>query len=283
LSTDAYAGDLFGNVWHFSLSGGSANGSGSTIYVAKDANGNTQPITAGMTAAYNSKDGSRWIFFGTGKYLNAVTDVQKTPYQQQTWYGLRVNSAITSTVTVTSGMSRTDLMQRTIVAQQQTANGSISRATSVVTANENMQSKAGWYLDLAYPAGVTNGERIITPSQIIGGYLFVSSLIPSATDLCNPYPSGAIMAVDPFTGANPGVPIQDTNGDGVIDAADGVGGIFFNSKLLDVALGGMLTAQTTAGGITISGVDLKGNPTTGNTTPNSTAFSRLSWREILNQ
>lgn len=280
LSTDAYAGDLLGNVWHFTLSGGTSNGSGSPVYVAKDANSKLQPITAGMAVAYNPNDGSRWIFFGTGKYQTAGDVNTSDP---QTWYGLRVYSATTSALTVTNLMDRTNLMQRTIVAQQQTANGSISRATSTATATENMQTKAGWYLDLAYPAGTTNGERIINPSQIIGGYLFVSTLIPSAANLCNPYPRGAIMAVDPFTGANPGVPIQDTNGDGKIDAGDAVDGVFFNSKLLDVALGGMLTAQTTPSGITISGVDLKGNPTGGNTNPNPGAFSRLSWREILNQ
>ena len=286
ISTDAYAGDLQGNVWHFSL--GANGSSGAVIYHAQDAAGNPQPITAQMFAATNPTDSSRWLFFGTGRYLAQSDISQSENAKVQTWYGLRVHSATSTIPVVDSGSNRTNLRQRTIVAEQSTANGRISRATSVAASND-MSGKQGWYMDLISPSGEPRGERIVQQSQDIAGYLYVSTLMPVVQNACNPYPQGAIMAVDPFTGANPNRAIQDTNGDGKLNSGDStqVGGetVFFNATVLDVAVGGALNAQKINGGqgIRITYRTLEGKPGGGDTIPNSSQFSRLSWREIVNQ
>lgn len=283
ISTDAYAGDLQGNVWHFTLS--SSGGTGVRIYQAEDGSNNPQPITAQMLAMANPSDSSRWIFFGTGRYLDQ-SDISATENAKvQTWYGLRVHSGNSNipVVSTSSGMGSsrsTSLAQRSIVAEA-TVSGQVLRATSPVTAND-MVGKVGWFMDLTDPAntGDSRGERIIQPSQDIAGYVYVSTLIPSSVDACHPYPQGAVMAVDPFTGANPGSIFGDGSAYTTINGET----VYYNGFLLNTALGGELNAQKTAGGkIHVSGVGLDSTPFNAVAQPNTGNTGRLSWREIVNK
>ncbi|HEX7339496.1 MAG TPA: PilC/PilY family type IV pilus protein [Rhodanobacteraceae bacterium] len=103
VSTTAYAGDLFGNVWQFDLSAASNSSStGIKQFVAKDGGGKTQPITAGMLIGKNPKTQDLWLFFGTGRYL-AAGDLSDTSVQS--WYGIIVESA-TSGLAVTAATKR---------------------------------------------------------------------------------------------------------------------------------------------------------------------------------
>ena len=128
VSTMAYAGDASGNVWSFVLntSAGTAatatpSSPGVNLFIAKDASGTVQPITAGMLAGKDPNTGNIWVFFGTGQYLT-TTDLANT--QVQSWYGLIVQSG-TSGLAVTPTMTRAanlaQLYERVVVGVQSTA------------------------------------------------------------------------------------------------------------------------------------------------------------------
>jgi len=80
-----YAGDLLGNFWKFSVTGDATTWSASSIFVARDASNNIQPITGAFTVAIDPKTNKRWIFGGTGRYLSN-TDVSSKAVQS--WYGI---------------------------------------------------------------------------------------------------------------------------------------------------------------------------------------------------
>ena len=84
-----YAGDLYGNIWKFDLRSASPASwttafSGLPLFTAKDASGNAQPITGGITVL-PSQFGGFQVFFGTGSFMTN-TDAASTA--TQTLYGI---------------------------------------------------------------------------------------------------------------------------------------------------------------------------------------------------
>lgn len=191
-----YAGDLNGNLWKFDLSGKNAQQwdvalkQGNTklpLFHAQDANGKAQPITARPMVGYNPADGSRWVFFGTGRYLT-LADVSDT--STQSWYGIIDDGK--------NAVTRSQLKQRKIAARgtdPKTGNPvrSFEQATPGDMVDTTGNKYRGWYVDL------DPGERMITPSQLSGPVLYASSIIPS-TDPCVPGGTGYVNAIDAFTG-----------------------------------------------------------------------------------
>jgi type IV pilus assembly protein PilY1 len=221
LSTSAYAGDLFGNVWSFSLS--TSSGSGTILYTAKDSSNNAQPITGGMLAGKDPNSGNLWLFFGTGRYLTQ-SDLSNT--STQTWYGLVIATGPSNPgeVVVSSTSTRSNLKQRTITAEQEVnlnTNPPTLGARTISTASAgDMNGKSGWYIDLISPVNGAEGERMVTPNQFQGSLLLGTTRIPQSSDPCNPSGRGWIMAIDPFTGGNPSAIFFDINGDNQFNSAD---------------------------------------------------------------
>jgi type IV pilus assembly protein PilY1 len=187
-----YAGDLQGNLWKFDLSAENENQwdvafkQGNTpqpFFKATDANGKAQPITARPSIGLNPADGSRWVFFGTGRFL---TLDDRSDTSTQSWYGIIDDDQHTVT--------RSQLKERKIVARgTDPKTGDPVRAFELAT-NGDMNGKKGWYVDL------DPGERMVTSSQFYGSVLIASSIIPS-DDPCTPGGTGYVNAIDPFTGA----------------------------------------------------------------------------------
>jgi len=285
VSTLAYAGDLHGNVWKFDLS--SDNSTGSNIFTAKGPSGGTQPITSLVALTYNIKTDSTWAVFGTGKYL-AQGDLNDNSVQ--TWYGLRVDTKSGDTTTnpvVKSTSTRgNDLVERTIVAESTAADGSVIRATSQQSSATDMSGKVGWYMDLKPKAGTAQGERIINRTQFIQGMAVVTTLIPKVNDPCDTFPSGAIMIVDPYTGANFSSALGDFNGDGTIDTGDTTSnGVPFNGKVFGKGPAGPVTATLNADGTVSLGFNTVDGKI-GSLGPINAAggpASRVSWRELITQ
>ena len=201
----AYAGDLLGNFWKFDLTGASSAWTATSIFVAKDASNNVQPITGGLSIAIDPKTNKRWIFGGTGRYLSN-SDVSSTAVQS--WYGLIDDGTVIT--------SRALLTQRTLSAASAQGNY-LTRTFSVASAND-MVGKRGWYADLT-PASVASGERIVSRSQYSAGVLYVSSIVPSS-DVCASGGSGFVNAVDAFSGASLTTPFFDINNDKLFTDAD---------------------------------------------------------------
>lgn len=265
-----YAGDLLGNFWRFNLTGTDTSAwSGTSMFTARDASNNTQPITAGLSVAIDPKTNKRWVFGGTGRYLTNG-DVSDTAIQS--WYGLIDDG--------TTIASRSALTQRTLTAE--TAQGSyLTRTFSEAVAND-MVGKSGWYVDMAV-GGVKTGERIVSRSQYSAGVLYASSVIPSS-DKCASGGSGYLNALSAFSGATLTKPFFDINNDNAFDDADKklVGGKLTPAG--SVRTGGMI-GEITIKKVTDSKFTIQSCDSTGvcKAQPNvnlSELKGRVSWREI---
>ncbi|MDP1698955.1 MAG: PilC/PilY family type IV pilus protein [Xanthomonadaceae bacterium] len=262
-----YAGDLLGNVWKFDLSDKQANkwkvdNSGNPLFVAKDAAGNRQPITGGMSVGLHPVDFSTWVFFGTGRFLSTGDLANK---DTQSMYGL-----IDAGAAITGG--RADLMQRTIVSL---GSNSGKDVRGFEPAGDLTSGKKGWYIDLlAPPSATAEGERIIANSAVIGRVLLTASIIPSS-DPCKPGGRGFINALDAFTGASVDSAFFDVNGNGIF-TDDTIGGSPIGSVDLGV---GMPTMPAVIDTLLVAGGSLGTVGSIAVTNPSNTG--RISWREVI--
>ncbi|MCY7300401.1 MAG: hypothetical protein LH616_14465, partial [Ilumatobacteraceae bacterium] len=200
---EVYAGDLLGNIWKFDLSSStisnwdSAFKTGSVMnpfYSAKDALGNAQPITGGLSVGLDPNTFARWVFFGTGRYLTSGDPASQAV---QTWYGMMDASAKIATNNRTTNDQLKERKTKVVTTQS----GKIVRAFEEPVAGD-MTGYKGWYVDLvdSTTSPVTKeGERIITDSVLIGGVLIAASIIPTNSS-CDVGGRGFINAIDPFTG-----------------------------------------------------------------------------------
>lgn len=288
ISTVAYAGDLKGRVWSFTLfdttlstPAATPSSSGSVVFTTSDGGTKVQPITAGLLAGKDPNTGNLWLFFGTGQYM---TQSDLSNRDVQSWYGIIVQSSDSTLPTQLASWtgSRTAgttnaLVPRSITAQQDATSTTLAARTITVPTNGDMLGKSGWFLDLVKPPSSTaQGERMVTPNQFQGSLLLGTSRVPIVSDPCNPSGSGWIMALNPFTGGNPTGLFFDLNGDQKFDASDQLngipaGGIGFGSVANNPIFVGN-TMLTSFDNGTISSLDTAG--TIG-------AVVRLSWRELV--
>ncbi len=272
ISDVAYAGDLKGNLWKFT--GLASKPSATKMFQARDPSGNAQPITAAPIAGRDPSTGAVWVFFGTGRYLNAA---DLNDRQVQSWYGIKDNNASTAT--------RSDLVQRNIIAESKRDDLTL-RAVEDGSVGD-LAGKRGWYMDLVSPGRAPRGERVIVPNQFVGTALLATTRIPEAADICKPTGTGFIMAIDPFTGARLPDTFFDVSRDGKYTEVDHMpveSGSNSSQVLVvsGVAIGNAIAGQTTIVG---SEIDFQ---TTGGVMDQlgfqvpATAAGRMSWREIVN-
>lgn len=224
----AYAGDMLGNLWRFEF-GGSASGTWSvTDYDGVAGNGNQplftacsadtctddnrQPITARPSVTLHP-DGGIQVLFGTGSYFQTGDNSSAAADQIQTFYGIRD----LETATPVSG--RSALQEQTILAE-----GRVSGTTNLgyrVTSDNAVTyaTQRGWYLDLAYPAGDAEGERVVNPGIVRDERIIFTSLIPE-TGECSYGGSSWLMVLDAINGARLDFSPLDTNNDATIDDSD---------------------------------------------------------------
>lgn len=261
-----YAGDLQGNLWKFDLSATDVNQwdvalkQGNTpqpLFKATDANGKAQPITARPSIGLNPADVSRWVFFGTGRYLT-TTDISDT--STQSWYGIIDDGK--------NAVTRSQLKQRKIVARgTDPKTGNPVRAFELAT-NGDMKNMKGWYVDL------DSGERMITSSQFYGSVLVASSIIPS-DDPCTPGGTGYVNAIDPFTGAATGFFTDyGTLGDKKIP----VGSVDF-----DIGMPGQAQIESGPQPIIIVPGSKGGEPASTPVNLPNVIPHRINWRELIRE
>lgn len=276
-----YVGDLKGNVWKIDISASNTNqwdfafkqgASPKPLFVAKDALGNTQPITAAVALAREPVTDRVFVLFGTGRYISNG-DITNTAVQSV--YGLIDGSS-------TIG-SRSDLHRRTIPYVGTDALGRPARAWEAYSALPD--SARGWYVDLNNP---TAGERVVTAPFVRSRALWFSSIIPKAGTGCDAGGSGYLNALDAFTGTNPmqiggsTYTFIDVNRDGSgNDKLSGMPAQGNEGFVTSVDLGVGMPAQGTGVGnnIFVCGSDAEcgGVPTP----PGATNPRRLGWRELF--
>jgi type IV pilus assembly protein PilY1 len=275
-----YGGDLKGNLWKFDLSGNTVTSwvvanSGSPMYVARDASNNRQPITAGLSLAREPISGTRWVFFGTGRFLSTA-DVSDMSVQSM--YGI-----IDSDATVTGRTSAGDgNIQKRQFFVAGTVGGKLVRGVEAAAVLPT--GKEGWYLDMvAPPTPTAEGERIISNPRVFGTVLLTASLIPPLDNTCDAGGRGYINAINAFTGASLDEPFFNVNGSSSGGhpnfADDTITGGTTTVPISSVDLGiGMPTKPTMIDSLLVVGGsqdlgDIQGNP-------QGVGSRRISWREI---
>lgn len=273
LADRAYAGDLFGNLWAFDLSGsntgnwGVAHKSGSTpvpMFVAPSG----QQITSSPVVVRNSQQptgGSNFpntlVIFGTGQYLTGA-DILTT--DSQAMYGVWDSGS--------ASLTQSDLVEQTI-GTGVTTEGVFGRTLTDYPVDYSTYS--GWYMNLP-----DIGERVVTDPVIRGDLLFFNTMRPD-TNPCEAGGSGWLMVAKWINGGRPSEVSFDLNNDGQLSDLDEIGG--------DAAVGVELT------GIPTSPVNLANKrytsttQTTGGSTIDVTEIidsagpntGRLSWEELL--
>lgn len=282
-----YAGDLKGNVWKFNLESSSSDSwnvafSGDPMFVARDAGGERQPITAELLLAQNPDMAVSpvYVFFGTGSYV-FTTDPSST--QVQTWYGL---------IDGTSRISgRLGLIEREFESMGNVGANRVRVSSESV--DGDMVGKRGWYLDFLEPGLDPTGERVIAQSYLVESIepvLLVGSGIPNiGDDPCSPKQRGYLNFINAFTGGRFKDDVLDLNGDGLFNRDDQRGGSEGSSESgdevdgqrassidNDVGFGGRPTgngSQICAGGSAgIKCIEFL---------PKNVKTGRISWREIV--
>ncbi len=214
-----YAGDLFGNLWRFDVTSGTATSwSFRKLFTTAsvDVPSKMQSITVRPTvgAHPNGIDKGYMVYFGTGKYIE-FADNTSTGQPTQTFYAVWDKGSKVSPPAFTA-FTRAKLVSQAIL--QETADN------MRITSNNNIDwgTKQGWYMDLVVQgAASNNGERVITEAILRGGDILFSTFVPSSL-ICEYGGGGYLMIIDAFSGSRSYMPPLDINGDTLFNDADKV-------------------------------------------------------------
>ncbi len=245
----AYAGDLLGNLWRFDLIDTGADNpftdsataadfkvsfGGAPLYVARNAVGERQPITAAPLLTRHPSGLGYIVTFGTGRYLTAL---DKSSTDQQSLYGIWDRK----TAGESTGSSPSDSKSRgNLVAQvftETTFNGmkaySLSRNTigwydGGGTADGNV-AKWGWYID--FPE---DGERLVYNMRMLGNTQLLTTITPSE-DACEAGLTGTAYGINSTTGGATLYSTFDLDGDGAYD--EGISGFIFDGGDFSISSG----------------------------------------------
>ncbi len=230
-----YAGDLFGNLFKFDITGSNTNNWGTVfeasgpqprdaepLYQALDGNGDPQAITTKPTIVVNPESGFN-IIFGTGKYIETSDTVVLTPYQVETMYSIWDNDNDNNSSQVGG---RSNLQEQTIEEEIDVTIGTEVLTTRIISETAVDYSTnnpvKGWFMDALKPsltAATANGERIIADPLTRFGRAIFTTFIPPTTP-CDTGGTSVLMEVDALSGARLEDSVFDINGDGIIDDKD---------------------------------------------------------------
>lgn len=160
-----YGGDLSGNLWRFDLDSNTA-----MLFANL-----TQPITVAPTLG--KINGKRIVYIGTGKYLEK-NDLLPTNYEVQTLYAIKDDDRVTT-------FTPDATLEKLVLDSDRT----------ITKKSENFSNGNGWSVDLPL------GERQNVRSQLVGGILFVPTLVPP-TGTCDTNGKGYLNAFDYKTGGS---------------------------------------------------------------------------------
>ena len=181
------------------------------MYIAKDASGGIQPITAAPTILRGNTQGTYFVGFGTGKYIEPK-DPKST--QQNTYYVLFDDGTTKGATSGVVGIPGRDRLRKVVKDTDNKLKPDDSffwgRATS-----SSGKERSGWYYDLP-----ETGERIVYDSTYISlsTTVMFNSLIPdaaTAVGICgvsggggNGYYVDLFSAKGDVTRSNVGIPGQ---------------------------------------------------------------------------
>lgn len=286
----AYAGDLFGNMWKFDLSGPNSGAwniafGGTPLYKAVDGSGNAQPITVRPEVARGPQGAGTIVLFGTGKFLE-LADKSLTPVRQQTFYGIVDRG---STVANRSSLRSQQITNEFAVPDPDGSGPAVAINVRVTTQNA-LGTNSGWYLDLVSPTSGYQAEKQVANPIVRDGKVVFTTLIPN-TDPCGAGGSSWLMELDLLSGSRLAQAPFDVNRDGQFTDADMVtlpGGGMVHISGVQWGDAGILQSPGVVEGETAGGVcvqykylpDSAGNIQTINENCGPGGLGRQSWRQI---
>ena len=204
----AYAGDLYGNMWVFDMSGAVTSTwnmpTTQPLFTTPGGPGITEPLTAQPTLSKHPTQSDTsgnlpnvMVFFGSGQYL---TNADKTTTYQNHFFGVWDRGVY--------GLDVTTLVEQTY---------DTAFAPARVLTNNNVDyagGENGWYIELP-----DSGERSVTRPVVRGEVVFFNTFVP-ISDPCSVGGYGFRFALDIVTGGSPDEVTIDSNEDGVIDSND---------------------------------------------------------------
>ena len=227
-----YGGDLFGNVWKFSLKDADPAqwGLAYKLFEAKDSTGGPQPITSSITVGRSESGNGQMVYFGTGKYLE-TNDNNGAAGGVQSFYAIHDRNSYTVSGSNPVVAGRSALLEQTITKEQifnvpvdvnNTPNDtsddvSVVKELRETSSNTPTLSSQGWFIDLKHGSTAT-GERIISSPALRGGQILFVTNIPSS-DPCSPGGESWVMKLDAYSGKRLNH-TYDVNEDGRFDGAD---------------------------------------------------------------
>ncbi|NKQ10124.1 pilus assembly protein PilC [Pseudomonas sp. SST3] len=212
-----YVADTLGYVWRIDLSGGNPSSwdipkslGDDPLFIAKNASGNRQAITAPLSSAFNDKN-EHMVFFGTGSfYRDGDNEIPENP-SVDTFYGI-----IDRGETIDG---RGSLLKQAVIKEAKLESGINARAIT----NNALTTETGWYIDLGWLEGEgatgARGERVIAKATLRSDRVIFTTMTPSA-DPCAFGGTSFIMAMNLFSGSRLNYVYFDTSGDGKPDDGD---------------------------------------------------------------
>ena len=250
LSVDAvYAGDLYGNLWKFDLSGSVGSwtvSGGAPLFVACTISGTScpadkrQPITAkpnvGVVGADQDSQGIM-VYFGTGKYFETGDNSVGTSPQIQTFYGLwDQGTAITDRVLLQEqtinfqgkfklACGQGDACPLSDKELRVVSKNPVCYKASTIGCTTSSPLKKGWALNLLKPpvspatVGTAQGERIVSFPLMRRGLVVFPTVIPTPL-ACASGGNSFLMEVDALSGGAFSAAAFDTSGGGGVNSED---------------------------------------------------------------
>ncbi len=282
-----YMGDLHGKVWKLdfttlatsawtfdALSYYRYEGAPYPMFIAKTATGAVQPITmAPLVAAAATSGGlrTRYVAFGTGKYLEAS---DKTSTAQNSFYTLYDDGTTSALAGGASIPGRGRLIAGTVTT------GAVTSTVTVPSfkwgrpdLDSDTSKRSGWYFDFT-----STGEKSISGVNITGDQLIFGSLIPAAAETAGSCSAGG------GGGNKYQVNIDAGNGTFSVSAV----GVFGEILTFDIPSASVTSISSSTGRpvktVTKTTVDLGAKGEKVDTTTDNTIeqfrSGRLSWRQI---
>ena len=271
---EVYGGDLFGNVWRFDMRSATATVPAPLLFATLTDGSNVgQPITTIPLIEYSTADSKRYVFVGTGRFLD-VADIQNP--QQQSFYAIRDGSIGQRFETTASATGEALPSGATFpITRSMLANN-----TSLVTGLSAAQistNPMGWYYELpgivpttGLPA-VLSRERINLNPKASQGFVTWVGNVPD-TNACNP------------NGLSSQYATTYGGGKSLLYTTTTVGTTTTRTYVASVTTAALVKSQLVNVGdqVRILGTNAQGTPfLIGNPLNSFGAARLLNWREIL--
>lgn len=264
-----YAGDLFGNMWAFDVSG-STSGSWGSAYGNNRPQplfraGNFQSITARpivVTHPTVSNEASNspnvLVLFGTGQFITADDRINTAT---QALYGIWDSGE--------GDLRRNDLVQQEFVLDTDSLRV-VTDKTVNYTGNRG-QREYGWYIQLP-----DSGERVVTIPQVRDNIVFFTTMIPDVSGACSIGGSGWIMAVKVVNGGEPEEVVIDVTNDDQLNDLDKIN----NNVVSGVRFTQGIPMQSTLRGDYLFTPGSDGTLDRTRVLNDSKLLGRISWQEL---